>query len=147
MFALHAVGGSALSKVLRRHSDGTDNYPMSATPQGTVLVWVDGLLETDYTVAGTTLTFGAASRNSRAIVAWDIVGGGIAVYDISVHFPGELGPTRLCSGSPPRAFTLPRDLTGSQGYTSAPHRRLRPISDPKEWRLHRRDHLRIAYTL
>jgi hypothetical protein len=47
-FALHAVGGSASTKVFDGTSNGTDSYTLTATPQGTVLVWVDGLLETDY---------------------------------------------------------------------------------------------------
>ena len=61
-------------------------------------VWVDGLLETDYSVAGATLTFGTAPSNGSAIVAWDIVGGGIVPYDIGVFFLG-----RRCSSSSPRA--------------------------------------------
>jgi hypothetical protein len=76
-FALHAVGGgSASTKVFDGASDGGDTYTLSPEPQGTVLVWVDGLLETDYSVAGATLTFGTAPTNGAAIVAWDIGGGG-----------------------------------------------------------------------
>ena len=76
-FALHAVGGgSASTKVFDGASDGGDTYTLSPSPQGTVLVWVDGLLETDYSVAGATLTFGTAPPNGAAIVAWDIGGGG-----------------------------------------------------------------------
>ena len=98
-------------------SDGGDTYTLSPEPQGTVLVWVDGLLETDYSVAGATLTFGTAPTNGAAIVAWDIGGGG-APYDIGVYFPGqpEAG-SRPCSSSSPRAPSrCPPDLTGSQGY-------------------------------
>jgi hypothetical protein len=81
-----------------------------------VLVWVDGLLETDYSVAGATLTFGSAPPNGAAIVAWDIGGGGTP-YDIGVYFPGqpEAGAILLQLVAS-RAFTLPADLTGSQGY-------------------------------
>ena len=116
-FALHAVGGSSGStKVFDGASDGGDTYTLSPAPQGTVLVWVDGLLETDYSVAGSTLTFGTAPANGAAIVAWDIGGGG-APYDIGVYLPGqpEAGATLLQLVAS-RAFTLPADLTGSQGY-------------------------------
>ena len=116
-FALHAVGGgSASTKVFDGASDGGDTYTLSPEPQGTVLVWVDGLLETDYSVAGATLTFGTAPTNGAAIVAWDIGGGG-PPYDIGVYFPGqpEAGATLLQLVAS-RAFTLPADLTGSQGY-------------------------------
>ena len=116
-FALHVVGGgSASTKVFDGASDGGDTYTLSPEPQGTVLVWVDGLLVTDYSVAGATLTFGTAPTNGAAIVAWDIGGGG-APYDIGVYFPGqpEAGATLLQLVAP-RAFTLPADLTDSQGY-------------------------------
>ena len=69
-FGLHPVGGSSSTKVLDGTSDGGDTYTLSPAPQGTVLVWVDGLLETDYTVTDTTLTFGTAPTNGSAIVAW-----------------------------------------------------------------------------
>ena len=116
-FALQAVGGgSASTKVFDGTSDGGDTYTLSPAPQGTVLVWVDGLLETDYGVAGATLIFGTAPANGAAIVAWDIGGGG-PPYDIGVYFPGqpEAGATLLQLVAS-RAFTLPADLTGSQGY-------------------------------
>jgi hypothetical protein len=116
-FALHAIGGgSASTKVFDGASDGGDTYTLSPEPQGTVLVWVDGLLETDYSVAGATLTFGTAPTNGAAIVAWDIGGGG-PPYDIGVYFQGqpEAGAT-LLQFVASRAFTLPADLTGSQGY-------------------------------
>jgi hypothetical protein len=119
-FALQAVsGGSASTKVFDGTSDGGDTYTLSAEPQGTVLVWVDGLLETDYSVAGATLTFGTAPTNGAAIVAWDIGGGG-APYDVGVYFPGqpEAGAT-LLQFVASRAFTLPADLTDSQGYAGA----------------------------
>ena len=97
-------------------SDGGDSYTLSPEPQGTVLVWVDGLLGTDYSITGATLTFGTAPANGAAIVAWDIGGGG-APYDIGVYFPGqpEAGATLLQLVAS-RPFTLPADLTGSQGY-------------------------------
>jgi hypothetical protein len=116
-FALHPVsGGSASTKVFEGASDGGDTYTLSPEPQGTVLVWVDGLLETDYTVAGATLTFGTAPPNGAAIVAWDFGGGG-PPYDIGVYFPGqpEAGAV-LLQFVASRAFTLPADLTDSQGY-------------------------------
>ena len=116
-FALHAVGGgSASTKVFDGASDGGDTYTLSPEPQSTVLVWVDGLLETDYSVAGATLTFGTAPTNGAAIVAWDIGGGG-APYDIGVYFPGqpEAGAVLLQLVAS-RPFTLPADLTDSQGY-------------------------------
>ena len=116
-FALHAVGGgSASTKVFDGASDGGDSYTLSPEPQGTVLVWVDGLLETDYSVAGATLTFGTAPANGAAIVAWDIGGGG-PPYDIGVYFPGQpdAGAIMLQLVAS-RAFTLPVDLTDSQGY-------------------------------
>jgi hypothetical protein len=113
-FALQAVGGgSASTKVFDGASDGGDTYILSPEPRGTVLVWVDGLLETDYSVAGATLTFGMAPTNGAAIVAWDIGGG--PPYDVGVYFPGqpEAGATLLQLVAS-RAFTLPADLTGSQ---------------------------------
>jgi hypothetical protein len=119
-FALHAVGGgSASTKVFDGTSDGGDTYTLSPEPQGTVLVWVDGLLETDYTVAGATLTFGTAPANGAVIVAWDIGGGG-APYDIGVYFPGqpEAGAILLQLVAS-RAFTLLAGLTDSQGYAGA----------------------------
>jgi hypothetical protein len=88
-FGLHPVGGSASVKLFDGTSDGTDSYTLSASPQGTVLVWVDGLLETDYDVTGTTLTFGTAPTLASTIVAWDIVGGGILPYDVGVFVPGQ----------------------------------------------------------
>jgi hypothetical protein len=116
-FGLHPVGGSSSTKVFDGTSDGTDTYTLSPEPEGTVLVWVDGLLETDYSVAGTILTFGTAPTNGSTIVAWDIVGGGIVPYDIGVYFPGQpdAGAT-LLQFVAPRTFTLPANLTGSQGY-------------------------------
>ena len=115
-FALHAVGGSASTRVFDGTSDGGDTYTLSPEPQGTVLVWVAGLLETDYSVAGATLTFGTAPTNGAAIVAWDIGGGG-APYDIGVYFPGQPeGGVILLQLVTSRAFTLPADLTDSQGY-------------------------------
>ena len=119
-FALHAVGGgSASAKVFDGASDGGDTYTLSPAPQGTVLVWVEGLLETDYSVAGATMTFGTAPTNGAAIVAWDIGGGG-PPYDIGVYFPGqpEAGATLLQLVAS-RPFTLPADLTDSQGYAGA----------------------------
>ena len=116
-FAFHAVGGgSASTKVFDDASDGGDTYTLSPEPQGTVLVWVDGLLGTDYSVAGATLTFGTAPPNGAAIVAWDIGGGG-PPYDVGVYFPGQpdAGATLLQLVTS-RAFTLPADLTDSQGY-------------------------------
>ena len=82
-----------------------------------MLVWVDGLLETDYSVSSSTLTYGTAPSNGSAIVAGDIVVVGIVPYEISVYFPGQpdAGAT-LLQFIAPRAFTLPAGLTGSQGY-------------------------------
>ena len=101
-------------------SDGGASYTLSATPQGTVLVWVDGLLETDYSVAGATLTFDTAPPNGSTIVAWDIVGGGTAPYDIGMYLPGQPGAgATLLQLVATRAFTLPAGLTGSQGYAAA----------------------------
>lgn len=116
-FALHAVGGSASAKVFDCTSDGTDSYTLSAEPQGTVLVWVDGLLQADYSVSGTTLSFATAPPNGSKIIAWDIVGGGIVPYDIGLYLPGQpdAGGT-LLQFVAPRAFTLPEKLAGSQGY-------------------------------
>jgi hypothetical protein len=109
-------GGSASTKVFDGASDGGDTYTLSPEPRGAVLVWVNGLLETDYTVAGATLTLGTAPANGAAIVAWDIGGGG-APYDIGVYFQGqpEAGAALLQLVTS-RPFTLPADLTGSQGY-------------------------------
>jgi hypothetical protein len=116
-FALRAVGGgSASTKVFDGASDGGDTYTLSPEPQGTVLVWVDGLLETDYSVAGGTLAFGTAPANGAAVVAWDIGGGG-PPYDIGVYFPGQPeADATLLQLVASRPFTLPADLTGSQGY-------------------------------
>ena len=116
-FALQAVGGgSASTKVFDGTSDGGDTYTLSPEPQGTVLVWVDGLLETDYGIAGATLTFGRTPNNGAAIVAWDIGGGGTP-YDIGIYFPGQPDAGAiLLQLIASRAFTLPADLTGSQGY-------------------------------
>ena len=70
---------------------------------------------TDDSITGATLTFGTAPANGAAIVAWDIGGG--APYDIGFYFPGqpEAGATLLQLVAS-RAFTLPVDLNGSQGY-------------------------------
>ena len=59
------------------------------------------------------------TANGATIVAWDIGGGGTP-YDIGVYFPGqpEAGATLLQLVAT-RAFTLPADLTGSQGYAAA----------------------------
>jgi hypothetical protein len=66
-FALHPAGGSSSTKVFDGTSDGTNSYTLTATPQGTRLVWVDGLLETDYSVSSSTLTFGTApSKGTRS---------------------------------------------------------------------------------
>jgi hypothetical protein len=65
-FALHAPGGgSASTKVFDGASDGGDTYALSPAPHGSVLVWVDGLLETDYSVAfalASESTFAAGDR-------------------------------------------------------------------------------------
>ena len=45
-------------------------YTLFPAPERTVLVWVDGLIETGDHVAGATLTFGTAPPNGGAIVAW-----------------------------------------------------------------------------
>jgi len=46
-------------------------------------------LETDYGVLDTSLTFGTAPANGGAIVAWDIVGGGI-VPNVALSISGGL---------------------------------------------------------
>ena len=58
-------GGSSSTKVFDGTSDGGDSYTLSPEPQGTVLVWVDGLLGTDYSITGATLTFGTAPAERR----------------------------------------------------------------------------------
>jgi len=74
-----------------------------------VPVWVDGLLETDYSVAGATLTFGTAPSNGSRLG-----------HRRRRHRP--LRHRRLLPGATllqlvaPRAFTLPAGLSGSQGY-------------------------------
>jgi hypothetical protein len=68
----------------------------------------------DYSVTGTTLTFVTTPPNGSAIVAWDIVGGGIVPYDIGIYFPASPGPAqRSCS-------SLPRGLHAACGRHRQP---------------------------
>jgi len=102
-------------------ADGVEtDFTLSAEPDGTLLVFVDGLIqdEDDYSVVTTTLSFNSAPADGAHVIAYDVGSNSAAVrtpYDLAATIPGTQGDGALLFEVVfTRNVEFPDDFAGSQ---------------------------------